>query len=593
LEKKKQKIDFKYNFKIYWNILRNYKGYILGILVTALLLESFAVLTRYFFKLIVDEGTLFVANEISKESLEAAIREIVIWYAITVVAVGIVRWIWNHWITMLEINIMLDIKKKFLNHLVGLSYNFHTTHKTGSLISKLVKSGSAVERMTDVFVFNFLPIIFQLVLVSATIIYFDKLVVAIIIIIFVIFLLTSILTNRLQEPAQLNSNDAEDYEKAQISDIFTNIESIKLFGKENSIKELYSSVGEKTKEAVFHNWKFYRWQSAINALTLGFGTLLLIYMPILNVMQGEMTIGTMVFIYTVYVGVIGSLFALDHGIRGFYRSMADFESLFKYGKIENEIKDKAGAKNIVVQNGEVEFKNIHFSYKNRPIFTNFNLKIPRNKKVAIIGPSGAGKTSLIRLIYRLYDTQEGSILIDGTDVRDVKQESLRSELSIVPQECILFDDTIYNNIAFSRPGASRKEVLAAMKFAQLDKIVANFPKQEKTIVGERGVKLSGGEKQRVSIARAILADRKILILDEATSSLDSETEAEIQKDLYNLMKDRTSIIIAHRLSTIMKADKIVVLDGGRIVQTGNHKELIRKPGMYKKLWNLQKGGYIE
>ena len=188
--------------------------------------------------------------------------------------------------------------------------------------------------------------------------------------------------------------------------------------------------------------------------------------------------------------------------------------------------------------------------------------------------------------------ESGQILIDGQNISDVKQESLRGEMSIVPQECVLFDDTIYNNVAFSKPNASKEEVLEAMKFAQLDKIFGDFPLRENTIVGERGVRLSGGEKQRVSIARAILANKKILILDEATSSLDSKTEHEIQNDLKKLMEGRTTIIIAHRLSTIMHADEIIVLERGKIVQKGNHFELIRKSGTYKELWDLQKGGYI-
>ena len=187
----------------------------------------------------------------------------------------------------------------------------------------------------------------------------------------------------------------------------------------------------------------------------------------------------------------------------------------------------------------------------------------------------------------------GGILIDGKDIRNFKQESLRSESGIVPQECILFDDTLYNNVKFSKPEASRKEVLQAIKFAQLDRVINDFPKKEDTIVGERGVRLSGGEKQRVSIARAILANKKVLILDEATSSLDSETESEIQKDLQRLLQGRTSIIIAHRLSTIMNADRIIVLQRGKITQQGKHFELINQPGEYRKLWNLQKGGYIE
>jgi len=267
--------------------------------------------------------------------------------------------------------------------------------------------------------------------------------------------------------------------------------------------------------------------------------------------------------------------------------------LFEYNKIEQEVKDKSHAPTADITNGTIEIDNITFMYGQRKIFEDFSLNIPRNKKIALVGHSGSGKSTLVKLLYRLYDLDYGAIKIDGVDIRDVQQESLRSEMSIVPQECVLFDDTIYNNIAFSRPDASKEEVMNAIKFAQLDKIIMEFPNKDETIVGERGIKLSGGEKQRVSIARAILANKKILVLDEATSSLDSQTEHDIQLALEKLMKGRTTIIIAHRLSTIMKADKIIVLKKGKIAQSGTHAQLIKKPGEYKKLWNLQKGGYIK
>jgi len=275
--------------------------------------------------------------------------------------------------------------------------------------------------------------------------------------------------------------------------------------------------------------------------------------------------------------MIEPLYGFVYGLRTLYGSLADFQSLFKYGKIEKQIKDQPNAKNLKIKSGEVVFENVSFRYGRRQVIENLNLKIPKNKKIALVGPSGSGKSTIIKLLYRFYDVSSGRILIDGEDIRDFKQESLRSEMSIVPQECILFDDTIYNNIAFSNPSASKEEVIKAIKSAHLDKTIENFPDKENTIVGERGVKLSGGEKQRVSIARAILADKEILVLDEATSALDSETEYEIQRDFEKLMKERTSIIIAHRLSTIMSADKIVVLKNGKIVQEGRHNELSEQP----------------
>ena len=374
----------------------------------------------------------------------------------------------------------------------------------------------------------------------------------------------------------------------------TNIDSIKYFGKEARIKKRFSTLVNKTKKAMLKHWNYYRWIDAGQGAIMALGLFFLLYFPLLKFLDGEMKIGTIIFIYAVYGDLMGPLFGFVHGMRNYYRAMADFESLFQYGKIKNDVKDKFKAKKLKIKKGKIEFRNVCFSYnKKQKLLKNFSLTINKNEKIAFVGHSGSGKSTLIKLLYRLYEVNEGAIFIDNENLKNVNQESLRSELSIVPQECILFDDIIYNNVTFSNPKASRKEVIAAMKFTQLYKVVETFSEKEKTIVGERGIKLSGGEKQRVSIARAILANKKVLVLDEATSALDSETEYEIQKDLEKLMIGRTSLIIAHRLSTIMKADKIVVLDKGQIVQIGNHEELIKKPGQYRKLWRLQKGGYIE
>lgn len=297
--------------------------------------------------------------------------------------------------------------------------------------------------------------------------------------------------------------------------------------------------------------------------------------------------------FTTYGNLTNPLHGFVRGVRNFYRAMADFEALFRYGKISQTVKDVNEAKPLIISNGAVEFRNISFSYNlKREVLQDFTLNIKAGEKVALVGHSGSGKTTVVKLLYRFYDVTEGEILVDGSDVRNVSQESLRSEMSIVPQECVLFDDTIYNNVAFSKPDASREEVMQALKFAQIDRIIEDFPDKENTIVGERGVKLSGGEKQRVSIARAILANKRIIVLDEATSSLDSITEGDIQRDLAALLRGRTSIIIAHRLSTIMKADRVIVLHRGKIVEEGTHAALVGRNGHYRKLWELQRNGYI-
>lgn len=590
--KTSRKINFKYNLKIYWELLRRYKVLFSGLLFASLISQATLVVDKFLFKIIIDSGSEFHAGTLLQSKLIGVLIIVSIIYALIIIVRSVSNWLTLHLLHLLESNLIVDLKRKFFDHIIHLSYKFHTTHKTGSLISRLLRGGGATERMTDLLAFNVAPLIFQMIVVAVSLALFDLGSALTVFVISILFVLYSIIFQVKQQEANLKANTAEDIEKGNVSDIFTNIESIKYFGKEDVIKKRYFKLSEKTKLSALRHWQYFRWLDSGQSIILGIGTFFLVYFPLLRFLDGEITLGTLAFIYTVFGNLMGPLVGFVYGIRGFYRSMADYEGLFVYGKIENEIKDKIGAKSLVIKEGKVEFKNIDFRYHNRKLFNNFSLKIPANYKVALVGHSGCGKTTLVKLLYRLYDVNNGEILIDGGNIKNFKQESLRSELSIVPQECILFDDTIYDNIAFSNPNASREEVLRAMKFAQLDKTIKYFPKKEKTIVGERGVKLSGGEKQRVSIARAILANKKILILDEATSSLDSKTEHEIQKDLEELMKGRTSIVIAHRLSTIMKADMIVVMRKGKIVQMGKHEELIKYDGPYNHLWNLQRGGYI-
>mgnify|MGYP001612020935 CR=1 FL=1 len=588
-----KKINFKYNLKLFFGFLSRYKSLVFLLLFLSFLSQASQVIDKFLLKAVIDNGTEFVKGSITKEDLAELFIRLIFFYALIVVSKPIIRWFHLHLLNSLNANLIVDLKRKFFNHIIYLSHEFHTTHKTGSLISRLLRGGNAIERLTDVMAFNISPLIFELIVVAFSIVYFDKTSALVVFLTAIVFISYSLVIQFKQQQANLKANQAEDKEKANMSDFFTNIDSIKYFGKENVIKNKYKKLSLGTRLASLKHWGYFRWLDSGHAFILTIGTFFLIYFPIIRFLNGEISLGTLVFIYTVFGNLMGPLFGFVYGIRGFYTAMADFESLFEYGKIQNEIKDKKDARKLKISKGKIEFRNVDFSYRERKIFSKFKLTVPASRKVALVGHSGSGKTTLVKLLYRFYDVNGGRILIDGKDISDFKQESLRSELSIVPQECVLFDDTIYNNIAFSNSSASRKDVLRAMKFAQLDKVINEFPKKENTIVGERGVRLSGGEKQRVSIARAILADKKVLVLDEATSSLDSKTEHEIQKDLEKLMKGRTSIIIAHRLSTIMKADIIVVMRKGKIVQIGKHKDLLNQAGPYKHLWNLQRGGYIK
>ncbi|MEK6895021.1 MAG: ABC transporter ATP-binding protein [Nanoarchaeota archaeon] len=584
--------NFKYNLREYWSLLTNYKYSFFGLLILVIIVESLFIIDKFLFKAAIDKGTKYINGNLPKDVFLNFLGIITIVFLSIVIIRVIGKWIQVHLLIKLDTTLSVNLKRKYFNHIISLSHDFHTTHKTGSLISRLNRGRSAIETMTDLAVMNIAPLIIQLIVVGISVAVFDLTSSLVLLATTITFIGYSFYLQEVQKKYKTIYNTLEDREKGFISDIFTNVDSIKYYGKENYIQKLYLRTSEKTLKADKRYGGFYRWFDSGQILILNIGLFFMLYFPFVSFLNGGISLGTLVFIYTVYGNVVGPMFGFVWGMKGFYRALSDFEELFQYGKIENEIKDNPNAKNLSIEKGAIDFENISFSYGKRKIFSNFNLNIKPNEKIALVGHSGSGKTTIVKLLYRFYDVQKGRILINSKAIKDVKQESLRSELSIVPQEGVLFDDTIYNNIAFSKPNASREEVLRAMKFAQLDTIIKNFPQKENTIVGERGVRLSGGEKQRVSIARAILADKKVLILDEATSSLDSETEHEIQKDLQKLLQGRTAIIIAHRLSTIMNADRIIVLKEGKIVQEGKHSELIRQQGEYRKLWNLQKGGYI-
>jgi ATP-binding cassette, subfamily B, heavy metal transporter len=593
MAKTKKKVDYKYNLHLYFGLLRKYKGLAIGLFIFMFIMESFLVIDKYLFKILIDKGTEFTAGTLALQTF----TNILIIIAIVFLSATIIRaigwWIRLHLINILEASMVRDLKRKFFNHIVHLSHSFHTSNKTGSLISRLIRGGRSIENLTDIIIFNIAPLIFQLIIVSASIMYFSWVPAVVLLCTVIAFVGTSGTIFYIQRTSTVARNQIEDREKANIADIFTNIDSVKYFGKERKIKSMFRKKIELTKKAMLKQWGYYRWASLFEGIILSTGALLLIYFPVIDFINGEITLGTLTFIYTVYGNIIPPLFGFVRGIRGFYSATANFEDLFKYNKIRNDIKEDPDAIKCKLRHGTIDFKNISFGYNKRKIIRDFDLSVKKDQKIALVGHSGSGKSTLIKLLYRLYDVNQGDILVDNKNIKTFQQESLRSEMSIVPQECVLFDDTIYNNIKFSKPDADREEVMKAIRFAQLDKFIKSLPLKEKTLVGERGVKLSGGEKQRVSIARALLADKKILVLDEATSSLDSETEYKIQLSLKRLMKDRTTIMIAHRLSTIMQADKILVLDKGRIVQQGTHRQLINKKGPYKKLWSLQKGGYIK
>jgi len=587
-----KKVNLFDNLGEYFSLSGKYWSWFFVILLLVVISSLTLVGESYLFSQVLDKGAGFIAGTIQKDAFIEILIGIGTAFAGVVIVRSISNWGRFFFINRLDAKLIFDLKNKFFVHILGLSHKFHSTHRTGSLIAKMTRGARSIEGITDFFVFSTIPLVIQLFVACVSLLYFDVFSVITIIGIMIVFLAFVMLLTKLQQKPKILSNEADDAEKAFIGDIFTNIDTIKYFGKERQTGSLFGNLSQHSSKMLVTSWDYESFVEIGQSLIMGVGVAFLLYFPLVKFLDGGLSIGSLAFIYTVYLNIGYPMFGFIFGIRRFYEAMADFQSLIDYDKIKNDVPDVKGAKELHISEGKIEFNNVSFMYQKKEVIKEFSLEIKPKEKVALVGYSGSGKTTLVKLLYRFYDVGGGEILIDGKNISQVKQESLRSELSIVPQEGILFNDTILNNVAFANPNAKREDVMNALKSAQLYDFVMSSPEKENTFVGERGIKLSGGERQRLSIARAILANKKVLVLDEATSSLDSITESQIQNALSTLMKGRTTIIIAHRLSTIMSADKIVVINRGKIAQIGKHSELINQKGIYKRLWNMQKGGYI-
>jgi len=593
-----QEIDLKYNVKVLWSFLRKYKFWAYGLILITLCIEIIVFFDNFIFKFLIDKSTSFSSGDISAVLFSKIILITVLVYFAIHFFESVFWFAKIRFINILDANVMSDVEKKSFWHIMNLSYKYHSNKRTGSIISQFTRGVNKVESFIDSFVFQFFPVFFRLFLSISIILYFDFKTAIALITMTIMYIVVGITLTNIQKVPQAVANYREDVLKQNLSDVFLNVETVKYFAKEKRTFRYFSNLSHLLRDSRKYFWSFFSWHAGIQTMVIGLGIGSILYFSFTGLLRGELTLGTITLIYAAVWKLLPVLFGFIQGYRDFIRSSVDVDALFAMFKEYNEVKDRPNAKKIKIDKGEIEFRTVSFAYPKgkkqiapRAVLYDFSLMLKKDTKVALVGPSGSGKTTIVRLLYRLFDVDEGQIYIDNQDISTVTQKSLRESMSVVTQEPLLFDNTLYFNIAYANPTATRKQVWKAIKFAQLDKFIAHLPYKENTVVGERGVKLSGGEKQRVSIARALLANKKILVLDEATSSLDSETEKDIQHALSNLMKERTSIIIAHRLSTIMEADTIVVMDKGRIVEVGTHKELKNKRGgLYKRLWDLQQGG---
>lgn len=530
---------------------------------------------------------------------QSAPAEVLIGIIAVIAGINLANWLFaaiaHFSLSLATAKIMARLKQKSFDYLMLHSRKFFVNNFTGSLVQKVNRFAYAFEILMDNLVFNLIPIAIYILGSIAVTAFLAPPIALVIIIWSLLVIAANFIFSRWKIKYDVARAAADSKTTGFLSDNIVNYISVKLFNGYRSESSDFKKVSDDQAQKTITTWQLSNAANITQHFLIIIVEFAAFYYTVLLWQSGQAFIGTFVLVQTYVIGISHQLWGVNRMFRGIYQAIADSKEMVEILETPHQIKDFPGAKILAGAKGKIDFENVVFGFQDdRIILKNFDLSINSGEQVAIVGSSGAGKTTLTGLLLRLFEPTGGRILIDGNDIREITQESLRKNISLVPQDPVLFHRSILENIRYGRPEASDEDVIAAAQMAHCDKFVQKMPAGYQTMVGERGVKLSGGERQRVAIARAILKHAPILILDEATSSLDSKSEALIQDALDALMKDQTVIAIAHRLSTIRKMDRVVVLKGGTIIEQGSHQSLIRKKdGIYRKLWRLQSSGFIE
>lgn len=581
--------------KLYWGFAWKYPIYVIGLIISVPL----AILTFRFLP------SLFVANIIDRigkgdfipGNVWGSFGPDLVAFAVLIIFGGIFLWRLNiYLIWSLEMRVLQDIHMKIFAHLNKQSANFHANRFGGSIVSQTNKFAGGYVRLADTMWFQIIGLIVSFVFTIALLAGRAPYVVLFLLLFSLVFIFMSILITR--SIRELNAKEAaiQTKQTGNLADVVTNIMAVKSFsaGKQEYKRYLKSTSDTRsaTNDVMWASLK----KDAVFALSTTSLAVVSLLIAVVSAVNNNADSGTIFLVFS-YAGIIGqNLWDFSqNSLRSINRGLGDAQEMTAILNIEPDIKDPENPEKPKINRGSIEFKNLTFTHdgSKKPIFNELNLRIKPGEKIGLVGHSGSGKTTLTRLLLRFSDIDSGGILIDGQNITAITQDDLRRHVSYVPQEPLLFHRSLAENIAYGNPKASNAEIEAISKKANTHEFIKELPDGYDTLVGERGVKLSGGQRQRVAIARAMLKNAPILVLDEATSALDSESEALIQDALWKLMDGKTAIAIAHRLSTIQKMDRIIVLDDGKIIEEGSHKELIRRGGKYAELWDRQSGGFIE
>lgn len=495
-----------------------------------------------------------------------------------------------------EIAVRRDFAQDIYNHLQSQSQRFHADRFGGSLVSQTNKIIAAYERFMDDFIWNIVPSITTVVFALGLLFFISPRYAVILVIVSSIYLL--VMNRRIRKQLPFNRDEAakESKQTAALADAITNMSTIRAFGAEKQESKRFAGVIDTTYNASNKlAWEALKTDSTSHFMTNGFHVIAFLF-GLIAVTNLDVNVGVLFLVISYTGAIVNRLWQFGRLLRNQSRAFGDATEMTEILGITPDVRDTSEPIKATIRHGAIEFKNVSFAYADNrkvPLFKGLNMRIKPGEKVGLVGHSGGGKTTVTRLLLRFADIQKGQITIDEQDISKLRQSELRSHIAYVPQEPMLFHRSLAENISYANLSASQKEIEAIAKMAHAHEFIEQLPDGYDTLVGERGVKLSGGQRQRVAIARAMLKNAPILVLDEATSALDSESEILIQDALWKLMEGRTAIVIAHRLSTIQKMDRILVMDEGKIVEEGSHKELLQQNGIYANLWGHQSGGFLQ